>query len=260
MRLTTLRALSTLVVVAGIGAATLAASAQSTLTPLPERSEPPSTIVAPRGDLEFSRFAGASNTAEIDAAKLALRRSRNALVRTYAQRMIDDHTSAQVALQAATRGTGFPPAPVRSVDAEGAAMLETISGEQGPVFDADYMLGQIAAHRKAVANLTWEVENGRINSLKEYASKSLPAVKMHLAMATAFKSSNGATLNAPGFPDVTPMPTASGGPPPRLQNNPAAPTNGQSNQQNSAPGPNPQTGPSAPANVPNQPSPRPTGI
>ncbi len=233
------RALIALVTVAGLGAATLAAGAQSqpslgsptaaaTLAPsaggmtLAQMPLPQVTMTAPASDTEFARMAAESNNGEILAAREALRRSRNPLVRRFAQHMIDDHTTANVGLQAATRGAGTQPAPVLAVDRDARRQIDDLRSVPGTQFDATYMLAQIPDHQKAAAAFVWETQNGRNPTLRDYATRTLPNVRMHLDMAQAFRASNGASLGDAA--NMTPNGSTS--------NNATSPSNGSTSGQN----------------------------
>ena len=207
------RALAALVAAAGVGGAALSANAQSqptfgspasaplaTLAPLAngmtlvQAPLPPVTMVTPTSDGEFTALASASSNGEILAARETLRRSRNPLVRRFAQRIIDDHTTASVELQAATRGVGTRPAPVNVIDADASRQLDTLRAVPDSQYDATYVLAQIPDHQKAIGVFQWEAQNGRNATLRDYATRMLPNLQMHLQMAQAFRVSNGATI------------------------------------------------------------------
>jgi putative membrane protein len=251
------RALAALVAAAGVGGAALAASAQSqptfgspgstplaTLAPQPGGATlsllplPAVTMITPSSDAEFTLLASATSNGEILAAREALRRSRNPLVRRYAQRMIDDHTTANVGLQAATRGAGTRPAPVTAIDPDAQRQLDALRSAPDPQFDATYMLAQIPDHQKALGIFQWEAQNGRNATLRDYANRTLPNLQMHLQMAQAFRASNGATIGEvpSSTVPVVPQPRASrvpgSTPNGTTPNNPSSPSNGSTSGQN----------------------------
>ncbi len=75
----------------------------------PSASSPEIAMLMPAGDAAFVRAIATTNTAELDQAKYVVNRTADPAVRAFAQRMIDDHSTAAVKLQATTRGTA--PAP-----------------------------------------------------------------------------------------------------------------------------------------------------
>ena len=102
------RALSAFVAIAGLAAATLAVSAQTPPGGLPMGPglDPPGPRM-PANEADFVRMLDAANTAELDAAKYVVNRTKSADVHQFAQHMIDDHSTAAVALPVrATRLVG----------------------------------------------------------------------------------------------------------------------------------------------------------
>ncbi len=81
---------------------------------------------------------------------------------SFAQRMIDDHSTAAVKLEAATRGTNLRPGAARDGrERDGQARgVARLASEDGIQRDNDYMRMQVPAHRRALALLQWESDNG----------------------------------------------------------------------------------------------------
>lgn len=228
------RALAALVAVAGLAAATLAVSAQT--PPGPPGGPPmggPGMRVMLGSEADFVRALDDANTAELDAAKYVVNRTKNADVHQFAQHMIDDHSTAAVALEAATRGTNLRPVPRdRQTSGPGRRMLAMLQGDSGTQLDDDYMRMQIMAHRHALALLQWETQNGQNAGLKDLAAKLTPTVQQHLQLAQAYLAAHNLTpLTAP---DARPVPGnvnpngRGAGPGPGTPNNPGSSTNGGS--------------------------------
>jgi predicted outer membrane protein len=148
----TARALSTLVAVAGIAAATFAVSAQ-TAPPAPGamRSGPGWMRMPTTNDAEFVRSLAAVNTAELDQARYIVSLTKDAMVHQFAQRMVNDYSIVAVKLNAATRGTNLRPAPGddSSVPRAGARVLTMLQNESGTQRDNDYMRVEVPADRRA---------------------------------------------------------------------------------------------------------------
>ena len=229
------RALAALIAVAGLAAATLAVSAQ---TP-PPYGPPPGPGMdrpgprMPAGEGDFVRMLDAANTAELDTAKYVVNRTKNADVHAFAQHMIDDHSTAAVALEAATRGTNLRPVPREGeTSGPGRRGLAMLMGETGTQLDDDYMRMQVPAHRRALGLLQWETQNGQNMGLKDLASKLTPTVQQHLQMAQNYLAAHNLTPFAP--PETRPVPgnvnpgNRGAGPGPGTPNNPASTSNGGS--------------------------------
>ncbi len=225
------RALSALVAIAGFAAATLAVSAQTPPGPGPGMDRPGPRMPAGEGD--FVRMLDAANTAELDAAKYVVNRTKNTDVHNFAQRMIDDHSSAAVSLEAATRGTNMFPAPRdRAMSASGMRMVVRLEGETGTQLDDDYMRLQVPAHRRLLGLLQWETLNGQNIGLKDLAAKLAPTVGQHLQLAQTYLAAHNLTPFSPA--DAGPVPgnvnpgNRGAGNGPGTPNNPASSSNGGS--------------------------------
>jgi len=237
---TTARALSALVAIASLAAATLAVNAQ---TPPPGAPPPggPGMYGPPGGgmrlpanDAEFIRLFDGANTSELDTAKYVVNRTKDPAVHQFAQHMIDDHSTAAVKLEAATRGTNLRPAPRDDGEMTrgGARMLERLQSDSGQQLDYDFMRMQVPAHRRALGLLQWESQNGTNTNLKTLATNMIPTVNQHLQLAQNYLSAHNLTPFGPA--DVLPVPgnvnpgNRGAGPGPGIPNNPASVPNGGS--------------------------------
>ena len=230
-----LRALAIAVTLAGFIAPPLIGSAQ---TPPPGGSPPGARDRMPANDAEFVNALNAANTAELELAKYIVNRTSDPAVHGFAQRMIDDHSTAAVNLEAATRGSNVGPVPrADESTARSAMMLGRLQGESGTNRDNDYMRMQVPAHRRVLRLLQWEADNGQIASLKALASSLVPTVQQHLQIAQAYLAAHNLTppngMNPSGAPRSAPT---------GIPNNPGSTSNGgstsgQNNGTNPSPGP-----------------------
>jgi putative membrane protein len=151
-----------------------------------------------------------ANISEIAAAKLAQSKTQNEEVKNFAQRMIDDHTKAQQALEslAQSKGVTLPKEPDTKHKAT-AKMLEALSGD---TFDHRYIAeGGISDHKKTI-KLLEKIQNKATDSdLKALASKTLPTVEEHLKMAQQIQSSNKNSKQSSNSSGVSSSATAASG-------------------------------------------------
>jgi putative membrane protein len=122
------------------------------------------------------------NMAEIAVGKMALGKSQNEEVKTYAQQMIDDHTTALGAVQqlATARGLNLP----TDLDKNHKAMASKLDAKSGDAFDAAYMAqGGVADHKKMHSMLAGAEKKARDPDVKALATKMLPTVDQHLKAA-----------------------------------------------------------------------------
>ena len=140
-------------------------------------------------DQQFVQDAGTAGATEIAASKLALTNSSDAQVKSFAQRMIADHTRLARNLDIAAQRQGITAAP--SADAWVTGSLESLHGVD---FDKAY-IAQVAVdgHRKAVAVFSTESKAGGNAQLKSIATRALPIIKYHYAMAQQLAKLKGVT-------------------------------------------------------------------
>lgn len=133
-------------------------------------------------DREFVTHAFQSNNAEIATSQLALQRSEDNMIRQYAQRMIDEHTSANEVLTryASERNIELPDEPVDPLNRAIAQQLAQLSGRQ---FDQAYMDVQRDAHLRAFALFQTQSGYGQDQGLRSYAAQLLPNIGEHYEMA-----------------------------------------------------------------------------
>jgi putative membrane protein len=133
-------------------------------------------------DQDFATRATQANIAEIQEAQRADTRAGSKAVKTFAQRMIKDHSESLKALRDVTSGRtdlGQPAKPNAQQVAEQGHMRD----ETGDAFDRLYARTEIEDHQKVIALYEKEAESGADMQLRAYAVKQLPALREHLEMA-----------------------------------------------------------------------------
>lgn len=118
---------------------------------------------------------------EVRSSELAMTMSNDASVKSFARRMVKDHTAVNNELMSliTTKG-GTPPA---SLDAEHQKMIDALRGAGSAGFDDLYKAQQAKAHDRSIRVFEVAVkENVDDGDLKAFAAKNLPALKMHKQM------------------------------------------------------------------------------
>lgn len=129
---------------------------------------------------EFMTKAAQDGMAEVKLATMAKDKAKNAEVKAFAQKMIEDHTKANAELkEVANKNNVALPAEVNEKQKEMAEELAEVSGED---FDEKYVEMMVDAHQKAVELFQNEIDNGNNDDTKAFASKTLPTLKQHLEM------------------------------------------------------------------------------
>ena len=139
----------------------------------------------------FVQQAVVGNLFEVESSKLALDRSQNATVKTFAKSMVDDHSAAGVKLADAVDQAKQARPPLK-LDAKHQAILDDLAAKNGADFDKLYVEAQHKAHVEAVALFESYAATGEDARLKALAGELLPKLKDHLAkidkIAAAWKS------------------------------------------------------------------------
>jgi putative membrane protein len=128
----------------------------------------------------FMEQAAQTGLTEVEAARLALARSQDPGIRSFAQRMVTDHGRAndELATLARAKGVALPTA----LDAQHRAVLDEITSSTGAEFDRSYARHMVMGHTKAVA-LFEAAANSPDAAVSGFAKKSLPMLKEHQRLA-----------------------------------------------------------------------------
>jgi len=123
-----------------------------------------------------------ANIAEINAGKLAEQKSINDQVKSFAKKMVDDHTKALDDLKqiAMNKGVTLPTEP----DRQQQAMENKLSALSGEQFDKQYVDQSGSRAHKETHRLLQRVSSRASDTdLKSYASKIMPTVESHQQLA-----------------------------------------------------------------------------
>jgi putative membrane protein len=139
-------------------------------------------------DADAGAVARAINDGEIQMAQVALAQAVSPRVREYAQRMIDDHTSANSMLQ--THGYGMMRNAITDVlNADVNRRMTMLRGKSGDDFDRAYMGSQIDMHQTALETMrTTLLPSAREQNLRQTLSTMQESVQMHLRHAQEIES------------------------------------------------------------------------
>jgi len=132
-------------------------------------------------DRLFAILTAEGNLAEIQLGELAAEKAEAEAVREFAQRMVEDHTTAGEELAAIAEESSVP--LPEELNAEHQAMLQELEQLDGADFDLAYMRGQLVDHQKTTQLLLWEITLGQDAALQRFAAGALPQIIEHLEQA-----------------------------------------------------------------------------
>jgi putative membrane protein len=134
----------------------------------------------------FASQAAVIGKAEIELGQIALKNTQDANVRTYAQRMVKDHSAADKKLQAiaAKENLQLP----QSLDAEHESLKAKLQGLKGEDFDRAYVQAMAKGHDKAVALFESASQQPQMpDELKQFAASTLQTLEQHQEMAHSLR-------------------------------------------------------------------------
>ena len=173
--------------------AILTLAAVSTCVPAFAKTNPPAAAPdqasTAHQDTEFLKKANQGSVDEIDLAQLALKKGASEDVKTFAQKMIDDHTKLIEDMKsfATEAGVSKPDHPDASTEAE-KLKLDLLSGEK---FDKAYIKQAVQDHHKDLLEFQTEAKTTGYPAFKDAVEKGEKVVREHLEMANQLAKKNG---------------------------------------------------------------------
>jgi putative membrane protein len=137
-------------------------------------------------DMEFANKAAAAGKAEVELARVGTEKAMNPDVKTFADRLVQDHTKANDQLTEIMRTKGMEmPAEAPT---EAKAEHDRITALSGNEFDREFMRHWVSSHEKGIELYSTEAETGQDPELKQFATDTLPTLQEHLDEAKRVES------------------------------------------------------------------------
>lgn len=130
----------------------------------------------------FVAEAAQSGMAEVEASRVVAERAADAAVKSYAQQLEREHTSANGELQriAGDKGITLPTA----VDTAAKEQLDRLRGQSAPQLERSFVQDfGVDAHARAIQLFERQAREGQDPDLRSFAERTLPRLREHLAMA-----------------------------------------------------------------------------
>jgi putative membrane protein len=132
-------------------------------------------------DRKFIQDAAKGGMMEVHMGQMGMERGTSSAVKSLSQHLINDHTMAneELAALAKRKGVSLP-----GEDAQMAASMPFAS-KKGDDFDKSFARTAVEDHQKDIAEFEKEVKSGNDPDVKNWANKTLPTLRAHLAEAQA---------------------------------------------------------------------------
>lgn len=130
---------------------------------------------------EFVDEATAKGIAEIETAKLAIEKGQSPEVKSFAEKMIEDHTKLNQDLKELAQEKNLEIADDATLMDQAKAMI--LEMREGEGFDDHYASNQVTAHEQTIELFENAAKNLNDEDLRELATDSLETLREHLATA-----------------------------------------------------------------------------
>jgi putative membrane protein len=164
------------------GTGTSAGAGTATGTSTTSSSGTASTAPLPAADQKFLTEAAAGGMFEVEVGKLAAEKATDPGVKSFAQMLVDDHSTANDKLRQIA--TGHNVALPASLPDDKKKELDQLSKLSGANFDKQFIkiVGQ-KDHHHDIAAFEKASSSAQSPDVKDFATNTLPTLKKHLAAA-----------------------------------------------------------------------------
>jgi len=156
----------------------------------------------PLTDEQILAVADAANSGEIDMAKVAQKKAKNAKVKKFAGMMVSDHNSAKGKVTKLTAKLKLKPADntlASTLKCDSTSTIEKLNAATGADFDKAYMDSQVDGHKKVLDAMdTQLIPNAKNEELKKLLDELRPKFEAHLKEAQEIQT---ALASAPAEPE-----------------------------------------------------------
>lgn len=157
---------------------------------LAQTPPPPPPPEARTSAMPYVMAAGQSDVFEINSSQIALQRSQNLRVRSFANMLIRHHTMTTAATMKAAQKAGMTPMPPALAPGAVTSIneLQTVPAAD---FDRIYIAQQIPAHQAALDLHQTYAQSGDQPPLRASARAAVPIVQQHLNAAMKLQNGKG---------------------------------------------------------------------
>lgn len=131
---------------------------------------------------DFVKEVAISDMFEIESSKLAEQKG-NAQEKSFAKQMVTDHTKTSTELKGLVGGGKVQATLPTSLDSSHQSKLDKLKDSNGKDFSSNYESYQVSAHEDAISLFERYAKGGDNAELKDWAGKTVPALRHHLEMA-----------------------------------------------------------------------------
>jgi putative membrane protein len=164
-----------------VAAAALLISTSAFAQSVGEKTGVNSTLGVSPTTADFVKEVAMSDMTEIASAKLGQERG-NAQEKAFSAQMITDHTKTSEELKSMAPASAKAAIPT-ALDSSSQSKIDKLKDAKPDNFSSDFNSMQVSAHKDAVSLFERYAKGGEDAKLKDWAGKTLPALRHHLEMA-----------------------------------------------------------------------------
>jgi putative membrane protein len=131
-------------------------------------------------DEKFVKEAAQGGQAEVELGRLATTKASSPDVKQFGQRMVDDHSKANMQLMDIVRRKNLSVAT--ELSGKHKSEYDRLSKLSGTEFDRAYVKLMVDDHKKDVSDFEKQASSAKDPDIRSFASQTLPTLQQHLAM------------------------------------------------------------------------------
>jgi len=173
-----------------------------------DQTQPAADQTQPAGSSSAHHFiteAAQGGLAEVTLGQMAADKGESEEVKEFGRRMVRDHGKANEELKTLATAVGAPLPPEMTTEAK--ALQQRLENLSGAEFDRTYMDEMLKDHMKDISAFEKQAVDGQNAQVKEWAKKTLPILREHLALAQStaknVSAQNSTDLDASGGMSAT---------------------------------------------------------
>lgn len=145
------------------------------------------TLLAAMNDPQIATVALTAHQIDVDRGKLAMKHTKNAEVKQFADQMVNDHQAGIKEAMDLAKKLGVKPEQSdtsKSLKADAAKATARLRHEKGAAFDKDYIDTEVAYHEAVIDAVKNTLVPGAQNEqLKTLLQNAVPTLEGHLQHA-----------------------------------------------------------------------------
>ena len=148
---------------------------------------------SPPNDAQIAQIVLAADSVDVDYGNLAVKKTKNAEVKAFAETMIRDHTAVNAKAAALAKKLGITPEASdtsKTLKSDGEKELSKLNAMQGAEFDKAYIDNEVSYHESVIASLDkLLLPNAKNAELKSLLESGRPIFVSHLNHAKELQAS-----------------------------------------------------------------------